>query len=43
VKAWFAPRINSFQVGGPSTSDWSGGAISGMGHTVPQSFAAGGK
>jgi hypothetical protein len=31
------------KVGGPSSSARSGGAISGMGCMVPQSFAAGGK
>jgi hypothetical protein len=37
-----APRISSFLVGGPSYSAWSGGAISGTGCMVPQSFATGG-
>jgi hypothetical protein len=25
---WIIPRISSFQVGGPSSSAWSGGAVS---------------
>jgi hypothetical protein len=25
--AWIVPRISSFQIGGPSSSAWSGGAI----------------
>jgi hypothetical protein len=36
------PRISSFDFGGPSSSAWSGGAISDMGCMVPQLFAAGG-
>jgi hypothetical protein len=37
-----APRFSSFQVGGPSSSARSGGAISGIGFMVPQLFTAGG-
>jgi hypothetical protein len=40
VKAWITPRISSFQVGGPSSSAWSGGVISGMGCRVLQPFVA---
>jgi hypothetical protein len=40
VKAWINPGISSFQVGGPSSSAWSGGVISGTGCRVPQPFAA---
>jgi hypothetical protein len=40
MKAWIAPRISSFKVGGPSFSVWSGGAISGMGRMVLQLLAA---
>jgi hypothetical protein len=40
VKARFTPRISSFQVGGPSSSAWSGGAISGFGRMIHQPFAA---
>jgi hypothetical protein len=40
MKAWIAPRISSFKVGGLSFSVWSGGAISGMGRMVPHPLAA---
>jgi hypothetical protein len=36
------PGSSSFQVGGPSPSVRSGGAISSMGYLVPQPLAAGG-
>jgi hypothetical protein len=36
------PGISSFYVGGPSSLDWSGGPVPGMGCLVPLSFAAGG-
>jgi hypothetical protein len=42
VKVWIVLGVSSFWVGGPSSSAWSGGAISGMGRMVQQSFAAGG-
>jgi hypothetical protein len=42
VVAWIALRISSFYVGGPSSSAWSGGAISGTECMVPQPFVIGG-
>jgi hypothetical protein len=42
VKVRVAPGISFFEVGGPSYSAWSGGAIYNMGCMVPQPFAAGG-
>jgi hypothetical protein len=42
VTEWIVSRISSFQVGGPSSSTWSGGALSGAGCVVPLPFAAGG-
>jgi hypothetical protein len=34
------PVFSSFSVGGPSSSSWSGGAISGIGCLGPQPFVA---
>jgi hypothetical protein len=38
VKVWITPGISSFYIGGPSSSAWTGGVISGMRCLVPQPF-----
>jgi hypothetical protein len=40
--AWITPRFSTFKVGGPFSLARSGGAIYGMGCTVPQPFVVGG-
>jgi hypothetical protein len=40
VNAWIAPRFSFFEVGGPSSSALSDGAISSMGCMVPQPSAS---
>jgi hypothetical protein len=42
VDVWITTGINFFNVGGPSSSAWSGGAIFDTGCMVPHPFAGGG-